>query len=183
MTDAPLGLRWGMTDPELFALSLPRLAEFTDGQIRVVEVGRSPKQIAGTAKIQLVLDAGLGLQRIIWVGETHRDDSHGEQCRDRYKRLKAALTRKYGKPGAVTEVTGRVLYAAPDQFYESLAHEGCGRWACQWDLRNPRLGILLEIKGVFRGEGYVSLNFEGPEWSAVLSARDRTKDWADYDAL
>ena len=132
-----------------------------------------------------IFDKKNGLQKITMVGTDITDDPYGTEGKKRYNGLKSAITKKYGPPSDkyVLETTGLTLWDDADEFYQCLAYSGCGYYSSLWDLEGNGGTISVEIKGASRGQGWITLVYEGPRWSDSIDRVNNAREQADLDAL
>lgn len=123
------------------------------------------------AKRYLLLFYKNALIKIVAIGESITEDSNGRKGKVAYKDLLDVLIEKYGKPNDSVHDTGLAVYKNRDEFYQCLIYDGCGMWADLFNLSDRT--VFLELKGLERGEGYISISYEAsPEFA---QARERVK--------
>ena len=168
---APLGLKWGWTQTDLKRVGVRIIANdpANAGLARILRVYNTPKEIAGASTVFLLVTNRYGLQRVLWASPTYRNDKFGLRAKTRYSELKEALSDKYGPPNSYEWISKRQKYAAQtDFFYICMRTKGCGSWTSFWT-RNYIGSIRLSIRGFKQGnKGYVSLRYEGPQFSRFL---------------
>ena len=68
------------------------------------------------------------------------------------------------------------------KFYECLKYQGCGTQASYW-LDDVEGTISLDIKGVSRGTGYITITYESKRWSDILDRFNNENNSADEESL
>tara|TARA_B100000963_G_scaffold360948_1_gene394013 strand:- start:1797 stop:2348 length:552 start_codon:yes stop_codon:yes gene_type:complete len=182
MVSAPFGFTWSQTKGELEALGIEMTCEiFPDTGINSCTTNSSPKRFSQAEKFYLYLVPGKGLQKVMMIGETIEGDSTGSEGKSRYGKLKSALAKKYGEPENY-ERTGLKLYDERDEFYQCLEYDGCGMYASYWSNDQLLGAISVQINGLRRGEGWISLTYESKDWGNLLN-EIKSKTAAEDEAL
>lgn len=193
---AAIGIAWGapagaQTGPFGFNWGTPfadasRGGQMTvtkrEGQFTFVKTATVPSNLSIAETYSLIFHDEHGLQKVAMFSKDFKDDPFGTSGKRTFHTLKESLNEKYGKPSSGTETTGLKLYKDSDEFYQCLAYSGCGMWAALWE---PKTGgsIALEIKGGRRGQGFVVLTYEGPEWESAIDAHRSNASSKDKNAL
>lgn len=181
--DAPFGLAWGMTKADVTRLGVILEPHSAHNGIEILKTSKLPKNLSIAEGYALSLDGKHNLQRIQMLSKNIDNDPTGRGGKNKYADLKKSLINKYGQPTFGTEKVGVKLWDEADEFYQCLAYSGCGMWASGWELKESGLTILLQLKGLGRGNGYIDLTYEGPKWSDIVDAVDARKAKADENAL
>ena len=174
---APFGLQWGMSMEEVTAMGV----ELTPHPSKkdVYSAAALPKNLSDAEIYILRFKRGFGLVRVGALTSAITLDLDGAQGKERYNRLKTAVSNIYGKPDMVRERTGAArVFDDSNQFYECLLFDGCGYWVSFWGKQKSGGNILLEIRGLERGSGRVDLFFES---AALDAAEEREKEKNDRD--
>ena len=178
---APFGLEWGMSKEKLEAMGV-KLTPF-----RSVKGGYTaktlPKNLSDAQAYSLLFEQEFGLVQVTALTSDITRDVYGSKGKERYSQLKMAIVNKYGKPDKELEWTDRT--SDSDQFYQCLAHDGCGSWASLWiDLDNETAAtILLRIHGNPRGAGLIQLRYESAAFHTAKKKKAEEKSRSDEDAL
>ena len=100
----------------------------------------------------------------------------------KYTNLKSQLTKKYGNPTVSFERVGGKLWDETDEFYQCLAYPGCGDYIAFFKSQSGA-SVVLELKGLGRGKGYLRISYEGPSWPDAVDAYKSKEAKSDEDAL
>lgn len=181
---APFGLTWGAplaeVERDLNATVSPDLLW---GRVHSVESSFAPILPPDTDMLSVAVDPEFGMGRVIWVSDNVTNDAVGSEGQEKYEELKAILTEKYGQPVNKNEVVGLDLWTEPDEFYQCLSYDGCGIWVSYWQAGSPSSSIALQLKGLDRGEGYLSMVYEGPNWQKIIDAVNAGEAQVKKDAF
>lgn len=179
--EAPFGLSWGMSYDQLDKLDV-LLTEVsnTDGML-IYKTTSLPKNLSEIDYYLLVVTKKRGLQKISVIGETIGEDPSGRKGKEKYDYFVGIVSDRYGERETVAEHFGTRLYDEVDEFYQCLDYSGCGMWVSLW--KNKGITAAVQIEGISRGEGYVTIQIEGPNWSKILGDREQDKLQSDKDAF
>jgi hypothetical protein len=178
--DAMFGLKWGMSRAEVQKLGVSLESKEEGNGIATYRTASLPKNLSDI-DFYILFFANDRLVKISAVGDTIENDPSGREGKERYEALKASLTDKYGS-GKSSEITGVSLYKDYDEFYQCLNYSGCGMWATIFNTEDRVM--LVEIEGVGRGTGYITIKAESvPEFSAALNDKRQAESESDKDAL
>lgn len=181
---APFGLQWGASAEEVEKIvGASPDDKLLWGRVQSFDVALAPLTPPNTRTILLAVDPELGLGRIIWISEEISNDAFGSAGKRNFNEIKTILTEKYGNPESAMEKTGVTLWKDRDEFYQCLAHDGCGLWFALWKTVEPAMKISLKIQGVRRGEGFIVLTYEGPNWSEIVAKVNSSENKAKKDAF
>lgn len=179
--DALFGLKWGMTVDSVRATGTVLKRETGDANIETFTTKSVPRQLSN-ADAYLLIFADGKLAKMKYLGNNINGDSFGTEGKEKFETLKSALSEKYGASTNNYQSVGGKLFKESDEFYQCLAYDGCGVWAAVFE--SPDKSILLELNGMQRGVGYVSLTAEAkPQWSQALERRKTLKGKSDKAAL
>lgn len=175
---APLGLTWGWTiaDLQRNGVKIRSNKRNKTGDGNILTISNTPEQISGTNLVTISVPDGYGLQKVSWSSIIFRNDRSGSKGKARYGELKSALTRKYGPPKSYEWLSKTKKYAQQiGEFYKCMRVSGCGSWTSYWTT-NYVGSISLKMKGLTTGNGYVSLSYEGPEFSRYIGNRKKRSE-------
>jgi hypothetical protein len=179
--DAPFGLKWGASIEDTLAHCYGIKGRTKKDNMTFVSVKTTPKNIEGTDKITLVFGDKLGLIKIVWIGDNINNDVLGTKGRRKYEEFKSILTNKYAKPAKLLEYSGLILFKNGDEFYQCLKYDGCGIYLSYWKLDEGE--IFLQLKGLFRGIGFMEVMYEHKNFSLEADEMEETNKAKDKDAL
>ncbi len=180
--EAPFDLEWGLTLDEVKAMGV-----VCEDEIMVYDVVIScktssvPKNLSTAETYSLYFFPDQNLQKVFMTSETISDDLYGTEGKNTYLKLQGILTKKYGEPEKY-EWVGRALYNERDEFYECLDYSGCGTYSSYFTTDYGG-DIGLRLEGLGRGEGYITLAYEGPKFTIAMAAIEDQKAAQDIDAL
>ena len=178
---APFGLEWGLSKEQVTAMGVKLTPnESVKGAYTAKNL---PKKLSDGEDYGLLFMQGLGLVKVFALTSDITGDLYGSKGKERYSQLKTAIANKYGKPDREIEWTDRDIDS--DQFYQCLAHDGCGDWLSHWRGTENETdgGILLHIRGVSRGTGFIHLGYESAAYQTALKQKEAEKSRSDQDAL
>lgn len=174
----PFGLIWGMTESKLKEIGFSQVNE--SGGLAIYSSVTVPKAwskaenyIAVTYKGRLVKAAANSYD--------FTDDILGSEGKGNYEQIKSLLTRKYGNPKSHYEEVGRKLYNEPDEFYQCLEYSGCGAYLSLYAFSEGIIAVQLNGKG--RGEGYLTISYESPQFYVAKKEIERGNLKSDADAF
>lgn len=175
------GYYFGLTPEQIQAAGIELETFSTDGGIAAYQTVAAPLPWDGAEYYTLAF-AKNSLVKIFAVGKTITGDSTGSDGKEAYKVLTTALIEKYGKPKRSIHKTGMRLYQNRDEFYQCLAYDGCGLWVDLFESHDR--AILIQLKGLRRGEGIIHLSYEArPEWEEALDQNRVAKKEATKKGL
>lgn len=181
--DAPFGLTWGMSKSEVESLGVTLFDEEQNRNIKLYRTNELPIDLSNAEFYGLIFDENRGLQKITMVSDTISNDAYGREGKSAYDRIKTALIGKYGDPTNDYDFIGLKLWDESDEFYQCLAYDGCGGWASFFENEETGEVTALSLNGLRRGEGYLTLEYEGPGWGAALDDKDSAVNSQDNEAL
>lgn len=179
---APFGLSWGVNkmDLEKIGVILSDESPFAVG-FTSFSLEKLPVEPSNTDVVQIVISTSHGLQKIAWASKDIEDDIYGSEGKEKYLFYKNILVEKYGAPKNEGNFVGTKKFLKRDEFYECLAYSGCGVWAAVWS--GSYGSVVLQLKGLKRGSGYVSISYEGPRWADAVDAAKRKRSKSDRKAF
>lgn len=175
---APFGLEWGASQASLVKLGFANSSN--DGGFVTLRSASVPKAWSKAQAYLAVLYKNQ-LVKVVAISENFKDDVAGAEGKEAYEHLKDILTKKYGQPSNHTERTGGKLYDGYDEFYQCLDYSGCGFYYTIYKYDGGVVG--LQLKGLRRGEGFLVVEYESPDFSVAKAAIKRGDSAADADAL
>jgi len=179
--EAMFGLNWGMTPKAISSLGITLIKVKEEKNFQDYSTESLPKNLSDIEKYYLVFSDDK-LVKIIASCKNITNDPTGSDGKERFDVLNKSLQDKYGTPTHKFQYNGRKLFKEYDEFYECLRYAGCGNWACGYE--KPTKVIVLELKGLSRGTGYISLQVEAvPEWGDALNKFKSIKNKSDADAM
>lgn len=174
----PFGLTWGMSEVNLEKHGFT-LASDSDG-LKIFSSVSAPKAwskadmyVAITYKGKLVKAAASSTE--------FKDDIYGTEGKNTYGQIKDILSKKYGNPTNEYERVGGKLYDDADEFYQCLEYAGCGTYLSMYEVKGGM--IAIQLKGKRRGEGYLSISYESPEFYIAKKEIESGEIKSDADAL
>jgi hypothetical protein len=142
-----------------------------------------PNDLSIAEQYTLVFDTEYNLQKIILISKDIDSDLYGSKGKEIFADLKSKLAKKYGNSTTGLEMVGRKLFNEQDEFYQCLAYEGCGDWIALYEDEKQGASVVLELKGLGRGKGYINITYEGPNWSNVVDALKQKESESDAKSL
>lgn len=175
---APFGLKWGAKKSDFSNLFDCE----TNRTFISCRTNSVPKGLSNTEFYSFIFDNEEGLVKITHYGKNIIGDPYGTEAKDRFNKLKSALSGKYPDAKKKDFIWMHLkLYKESDEFYECLRYSGCGSYA--FAISPEGGGIFIEVYGMRRGEGYIKLIYESAKWSDVIDRFKASKDADDADAL
>ena len=179
---APFGFVWDQTESALRARGLVlNCSIIANLPMNSCKVTTAPKKFSKAEFFQLLFVPNEGLQKVMMVGKDITGDPYGSSGKEQYNALKVSLTKKYGDPKTF-EYGAIELYKDADEFYECLAYQNCGTQAAYWT-ENVTGTIALELDGLSRGKGYLTLKYESARWSDLIDKMNNDLSAGDDDSL
>lgn len=182
-TEAPFGLGWGESKSAVENKGVNLQVSGGKGRMSSYKTNHLPNDLSIAEQYNLVFDTEYNLQKIILISKDIDSDLYGSKGKEIFADLKLKLAQKYGNPITGLEMIGRELYNEQDEFYQCLAYEGCGYWNAVFEDKKQGVGVVLELKGLNRGKGYVTITYEGPNWSNVVDALKQKESESDANSL
>lgn len=179
--EAPFGLKWGQTQAELKSKKVRLTKCKPQGALTLCMTDNPIKKVSFGEIYHLVFDRKEGLVKVVLSSKSFDSDIYGIDGKKTYNKVKTSLNKKYGN-GSNYEWSGRKLYKDRDEFYLCLKYEGCGAWASSWKI-NGGGTIFLELNGLSRTKGYLSISYESMTWTKVLNRIQNQNLAKDEDAL
>ena len=174
----PFGLNWEMGEAELQAAGFSHLTDM-DG-LKVFSSVSAPKAWSKGESYAAVVYQDR-LVKVIASSIDFENDVYGTDGKKAYNDLKNLLTKKYGSPSSEIERIGLKLYDDSDEFYQCLEYSGCGAYITLYQVSGGTIG--LQLKGKHRGKGYLTIQYESPEFSAAKAGVDAVQKEIDEEAF
>ena len=156
---APYGLTWKQSKAAVEALGTKLTGCEQQETTEVCDLAAVPQPPAGIIPdfFRVRFDAE-GLTAVTLASATIASDPDGATGKTVYEALRKDIVAVYGE-GERTEKVGQIMpYMAPNEFYECLDFDGCGTWETRWSGGD----LVLGLKGLKPGEGYVMVNYYRP---------------------
>jgi hypothetical protein len=178
----PFGFRPGMTEAEIVSAVGKSAIEIKTENPEMMILKTAPKPNDEFSRYTVIISSSRGLGKVLASSSVDSNRS-GEQVRDKFKTIKAALIAKYGPPSDDYDFVHQgALWAEDNEFMKALA-EGERTLACLWRLELTVLhqqrstDIALAALGVDSNTASVILTYEfQPEFDAVKKERDAAKN-------
>lgn len=174
----PFGLQWGMSEAQLKKSGFANVGP--SGRFNVMTSVSTPKAwskgdsyMAVTYKKKLV--------KVVAHSKSFKSDIYGSEGKSLYNQVKSLLVKKYGEPDTHYEHIGMKLYDESDEFYQCLKYSGCGSYISLF--KNDGGFISVELEGTGRGQGYLSVGYESPEFYAAKNTIEQDNSTSDSDAF
>lgn len=180
--EGPFGLYWGEDASKIKGRNVTLEEQKREGAFAIYTTANVPKSISIAEGYSLIVHDRYGLQKVSLVSKDIANDPSGREGKDTYAQFKRSIAEKYGPASNSVERFGVKLYKEYDEFYQCLKYDGCGVWVTFWDLGAKGM-IALQIKGLARGRGFLSLAYEGPNWSRAVDEKDALNSSKDKNAL
>jgi hypothetical protein len=182
---APFGLDWGQSKRSITqkGVRLNDCKTIAKG-VESCTASNLPKPISFAESYKLIFDLGRGLQKTQLFGEDINNDAYGTDGKRLYSKLKDTFIAKYPSSEyehLSYEWVGRELYKDSNEFYECLNYDmSCGNWSTYIIGKG---NVVVELKGISRGKGWLLMTHESPEWEDILDNANSKEDESDLDAL
>lgn len=189
---APSSLDWLDSKQEMMrqGISVTDCKRLLDGAVEYCRLSDLTKPISFAEYYTGYFVRGYGLTKISITGKDITNDIYGTSGISQYNKLKNSLFNKYpedqGYAYTSYEYTASKLYKESDEFYECLKYDGCGSRITYILTADdiPSKGTLsIELIGLSRGTGYMTLTYESSSWSEALDMAKSKQNEADEDAL
>nr|WP_290696369.1 hypothetical protein [Halomonas sp. UBA3074] len=174
----PFGLTWGMSEAELNELGFTQASE-SDG-LKIFSSVSAPKAWS-KAEVYIAITYKGNLVKAAASSTDFIDDIYGLEGKRNYNQIKDLLIKKYGEPSTNYERTGGTLYDEADEFYQCLEYSGCGVYLSIFEFSGGLISVQLQ--GKRRGQGYLSIAYESPQFAEAKSEIERGDLELDSDAF
>jgi len=182
--NAPFGMDWGTSKEDLKNSGIIFTSNENENRLEVLQSSSLNKNLSIADFYLLIVSEKYGLQKIVMISKDISSDITGSKGKEKYSGIKNKLIKKYGNPSDHLETWGNSLWDKYDEFYQCLKYPGCGTWISFWKPEQTESGyVSLELKGLSRGKGYVSLGYEGPLFSKAKSDINSETESSDDEAL
>ena len=187
----PSGMEWSKSQSEIkrSGLKLSDCKSALGGDIEYCDVTGHDKPISFAESYTVYFIKGYGLHKVLVSGKNITGDAYGSEGKASYSKILSSLNKKYpeedGYESASYEWIARELYKDSDEFYECLRYDGCGNWSSYINGQDEiSLGnFSVELEGLSRGTGYLSLTYESPNWGKYLDVVKNQESSRDDEAL
>ena len=172
-SQAPFGLRWGMSVSEAKSLGIM----ISDLDIKTT-FGRSyrasnlPRMVADADLVGLSFGYSDKLWRIFVVSQTTPNDPYGSAVKHRYEQLNSTLSTKYGR-GVAHEYQDTEIWKRSDEFMMSLS---TGRSWYYTDFETPEIFVQLGIIAESANSGYWRIIYECKSLRAMFESDQKTHE-------
>ncbi|KYN91034.1 hypothetical protein ATY35_00145 [Vibrio cidicii] len=174
----PFGLSWGMSEAGLKKLGFTQVSD-SDG-LSIFSSVSAPKAWSKAENYVAITYKGK-LVKAAAVSTNFTDDIYGLEGKSTYEQVKSLLTKKYGSPSTHYERVGGDLYDDTDEFYQCLDYSGCGAYL---SIFNYAGGVIaVQLKGKRRGEGFLTIGYESPQFLVAKKEIERGDFESDADAF
>jgi hypothetical protein len=178
---AMFDLIWGMTPKELKKAGIVLEKKEASANLSRYVCASLPKNIDNIERYSLLFDDSLGLVKVTMYSENITGDVYGTEGKERFEKIEQMLQKTYKKRDSFCS-SGNDLYEESDEFYQCLRYPGCGDWASFWDGDNKI--VNLELEGISRGTGYITLAVEAvPGFENAVARMNTIKAAREGDAL
>lgn len=174
----PFGLTWGMSEAGLKKLGFTQVND-SEG-LRLFSSVSAPKAWSKAENYVAVTYKGK-LVKAAAVSTDFTDDIFGSEGKSTYEQVKSLLTKKYGSPSTHYERVGGALYDDADEFYQCLNYSGCGAYLSIFEYAGGVISI--QLKGKRRGEGFLTIGYESPQFLEAKKEIERGDLESDTDAF
>ena len=178
---APFGLEWGMLKTQLSAMTCRASAKLVG--LTNCSTKQVPRPLSDAEVYHLTFDKTDGLIKVQYASTDITGDPRGTAGKGRFDDLRAALSSKY--PSAKKDEfiwTGGYLYDEFGEFYQCLKYgDKCGSHSLY--IQPGKGVIVIELKGIRRGVGFIRMAYESPEFGAAFDRAKSAKNNLDAGAL
>ncbi|MDX7499979.1 hypothetical protein SJ359_22410 [Raoultella ornithinolytica] len=176
---APVGLKWGESEQTITSKYGGIPVNPVNG-FNVYVIYNPPIKLDGIEHVVGLVAPNIGLVKVILASDI-ANDAYGIEGDKIYNDYKKKLTVKYGKPESF-DYMGRKVYSEPDEFYQCLKYDGCGRRVSFFTQKDGG-SISLEITGKSRGTGMFRISYEGRLFSEAQKIAEQESDKRDEAGL
>ncbi len=165
---AIFGLQWGMSPSQIEEAGSRLSFIIKNKNLITYKTYSLPENNEETKEYRLTFEEKTGLVKIVMAGKIITEDDFGDEGKKRFNVLDSYFKNKY-KEIKMSEnlIVGIDPGNRPDEFYQCLTSTGCGMWAKAFTSEN--IEIVLELKGLGKGEGYINITAEAvPELGNAL---------------
>ena len=188
---APSAMEWGKSQSELkrSGLSLSDCKSALNGDIEYCSAKGHKKPISFADNYTVYFIKGYGLHKVLVSGKNITGDAYGSEGKASFSKVLNSLNKKYpeedGYKSSDYHWIARELFKDSDEFYECLKYDGCGNWSSYiLGANDIDLGTFsIELMGLSRGVGYISLTYESQNWSEYLDIVKNQESARDDEAL
>ncbi|EGQ9635472.1 hypothetical protein O1D87_003489 [Vibrio cholerae] len=174
----PFGLSWGMSEAGLKKLGFTQVSDANG--LRIFSSVSVPKAWSKAENYVAVTYKGR-LVKVAAMSTDFTDDIYGSKGKSNYEQVKSLLTKKYGSPSTHYERVGGDLYDDADEFYQCLDYSGCGAYLSIFDYAGGVISV--QLKGKRRGEGFLTIGYESPQFLMAKKEIENGDLQSDADAF
>lgn len=188
---APSEMEWGKSKAEVkrTGLTISDCKSLLNGDVEYCDAKGYAKPISFAEDYTLYFLKGYGLHKVYITGKNITNDAYGTSGKSTFNKVFNSLSKKYpeddGYKYSEFQWVGQKLYDESDEFYECLGYDGCGSWinfiSTSDDL--DRGTFSVELQGISRGKGYLTLTYESSNWSEYLDVVKNRESARDDDAF
>jgi len=173
---APLGLKWGLSQAEITALGAEFREEKEDSYGKGVVFTKLPQVIADAEIVLGSFGYNDRLYRIVIISKSFANDPFGSSVLSRYNSLSSLLSEKYGKP-TVNHRLGDSIYAEPRYFLSGVNN---GRTSWYTNFKTPEIFVQLGLFAEDGSSGRWKIIYEN---AVIKKDFDKTKQSKEKNAL
>jgi len=171
--NAMFGLRWGMSPKKISSIGIKLNKGGINNNIHVYHCDSLPNNFINYKRYTLYFEQDSLLVYIRMESIRISEDIYGKKGKEYFSNLMILLKQKYSLQDSVC-YSGRKEYKEPDQFYQCLAADSCGKWIANFNGENEF--IKLQLLGISAGTGYITLSAgANPEFGNALKKSNRKK--------
>ena len=169
----PFGFKPGMTKDAILT-AVGGKTHLLDVAGNIITLNNAPKPNPEFNGYMLAISSSAGLGKVLVWSDVESNRS-GEQVRDRFSTIRAALVTKYGKPGGDYDfVHAGALFREDDEFMMSLL-QGERDLVSFWTLADGTF-IFLKAVGKDTQKASIQLSYEfHPEFDSFSKVEDAAK--------
>lgn len=172
----PFGFYYGETKAQ--AIAAVGRAAIKKDQGDTLSLTSAPKPHKEFEEYLLIFSPNLGLLKIVAVGKTIENDTHGSELRSRFSSLEEALVRTYGQNKELDFIRSGSLWTEANEFMMSLAKKErtlTAYWI-ERPLPNNLKLISLDCLGLSRTNGYIDLVYEFKGWDEYVDSKEEKEN-------
>lgn len=173
----PFGFKMGMTQNQVIALvGKDAIKEEKEG---VLTLSTAPKPYPDFTEYLLVFSPKQGLLKVGAVTKEMNSDDEGDQLRDEFNKIVAAVANKYGKPQMTDFI--RNQDEADQKFWMMSLLDKERTLEADWNYKksrggNTETGISVEVNPISISSGLIFIGYEFPGWNAYVDSKQTKQD-------
>ena len=177
--EAPFGLTWGSTVTEVSKVAtLTKLR--ADNNMTLYKTLSLPKNHSLKESYVLVFSKGK-LVKVGMVSVSYENDLYGTEGVEGFERVISQLITNGYVLDSKDIIMGLELYEESYEFYQCLKYTGCG--AVYAYLNKGGTSVLVQLKGLVRGVGYLDIMFESSDFHNARQEYDNSKNNKDLSSF